>query len=39
MKQTKIFGPKHFCILVFLKVPAKLLVAQKRDLEDILIYG
>ena len=38
-KQTKIFEPKNYCILFFLKVPKKLVVAQKINLEGTLIYG
>ena len=38
-KQTKILGPKNFRISFFLKVPKKLFVAQKINLEDILIFG
>ena len=35
-KETKMFEAKNFCILSILKVPTKLFVAQKINLEDAL---
>ena len=39
-KQTKLFGPKNFCILFFQKVLMNFFfVAQKKNLEDTLVQG